>query len=125
MGLIKRLFKKKTERTEIRRVPGVTVVLVASNGGGRVLYYEQTDDFEVYFFKDGERIRKEMIHFPKEHIEERVGRFRQIYVDAVISRGFGPKALHQLRRHQIRAYEFDGGPAAAARAFQQGKLAPL
>lgn len=125
MGLIKRLFKKKTEQTEIRRVPGVTVVLVASNGGGRVLYFEQTEDFEVYFFKDGERIRKEMIQFPKEHIDGRIERFRQIYVDAVISRGFGPKAQHQLRRYQIKMYTFDGGPAAAARAYQRGELRPV
>lgn len=120
-----KLFKKTTESHELKKAPGVKTVLVAYIGNGSVPYFEQAEYFEVYSFKSGERIKKELIHFPKESAHDRVSRFHKMYIDAVICRGFGPRAIQEMKRYRIKAYEFDGGPAAASKAWQRGDLKPI
>lgn len=115
-------FKKKKEKQMLLpKTPQTKFVAVAYEGNGQVPYFEKTMYFEFYTVINGKKVRKNMLSLPDGKLATAVDTLRKLKTDYVVSRGFGPKALHELKRYQIKCCIFDGGPGAAFRAWLAGK----
>lgn len=118
-------FKKKDKKAReivLEKTPQTKFVAVAYEGNGQVPYFEKALYYEFYTVVNGRKLRKNMLSMPDKRESTALDTLRKMKTDVVICRGFGSKALHELKRYQIACYTFDGGPGAAFKAYLNGRL---
>ena len=117
-------FLKKQYDPAIYKTPTSKVVFVAYDADGCIPNFEAARYFEVYVFDGGRRVRKQMMSANQEgvHTHDILDQICRMHVDAVVAGFYDGRSLHELKRHGVKTYIFDGGPGAAEKAYLMGTL---
>ncbi|MEE3420866.1 MAG: hypothetical protein VZR02_07170 [Lachnospiraceae bacterium] len=116
-------LKQKFDPT-IYKTPTSKIVLVAYDANGHVPNFEKARYFMVHVFENDRQVRKQMMSANQGgvHTHDLLEQICGMHVDAVVAGFFDGHSLHELKRHGIKTYVFDGGPGAAAKAYRMGSL---
>ena len=102
-----------------------TFIAVAYDGKGNLPNFEQADTFWCYYLT-GRRVKKrQLLSLTVKNTEDLIAQFRASMFDVIICWNFGPKSIYQLKQVGLHLFTFDGGSAAAVRAFRRGELQEL
>lgn len=114
------MFRKKN--LALTKSPSAKCVAVSYGGNENIPVFEQTRYMEFYVIENGKKKQKQMISLGPVDTEGRVKLLREMKTDYVISKNFGPRSLHELKRFGMHALVFDGGSGAAFREYTKGTL---
>jgi predicted Fe-Mo cluster-binding NifX family protein len=113
--------KKKDDTIILQKTPQTKFVAVAYGGDGEIPYFEQAEYYEFYTIVNGRKVRKNMLSLPDTNVRTAIRTLYDMKTDTVICRGFGPKALHELKKNGIQCCIFTGGPQAGLKAWLEGR----
>lgn len=116
------MFGRKNEKIVLTKTPSTVFVAVAFNGGGYMPYFEQCEYFAFHSVIEHKQRRKNMLSISDHQTEAAIDTLVKMKTDVVIARGFGPKALYELKAHHIICYAFEGGAHAAFKAYLDGSI---
>lgn len=114
--------KQKDERIVLQKTRQTRFVAVAFAGDSDVPSFERTCYFELHTILAGRKIRKNMLSIQDTRTDAVVQTLKDMKVDTVIARSYGPRALHLLKSAGIRCCVFDGGAHAAIDAFLSDRI---
>ena len=115
-------FGRKDDTIVLKKTRRTRFVAIAFLGDGDVPTFERTCYFEFHTILNGKSQRKDMLSIQDTKTDAVVKTLKDMKVDTVVARAYGPRAMHALKNAGIRCCVFDGGPHAAINAYLKDAL---